>query len=561
MRIKRCLELDKDKLKFTSLGVLVSSFLIISMIGFNHPGDAEIMFNSSSNVWSVSSQSDWVSDSSDNVVDQRVGALGDSLRLKYPFGGGDGSEMWTLDETLYGTTSSAETNFESNETIGWNDGAVGDSANLDGNHDYLYIPESEVHDFLVAYYCSNFTISLRVNPDVSPSGSPWLFSRGGTDGDKDFFHLTYNPDGEGKVRATVYDDTVTGGYEMDATSPYNLDVDEWNTITVRKSWDGTESKLEVSVNGESNHATDNHPMDGQRESYDDLYVGYNDYSGDHFDGKIDDIHYNNYELSDDFISRYRQHSTGVYSTSYEGIWTSQKWGSSYYEQHITNFTVTTSLEDTGDSYYDEINAKVGVDTNDNGSIDEWSLVSLSDGVNYFDNTDFLLPNGYEYQIKLELLGDGGSPYPSVLDYELTTKTTSNEGPSVSLENPPNDAEIKKKSVTLKVSVSDPDGDKMDLTFYNNSDDNVIGKNSTIDNGTYEQEWSNLAYNQTYEWRVEISDNRETVTEVWSFTVRNPDYFSYKYFFKKLLSYLFPITMLLLFGFLIIKGIGSIGSGL
>ncbi len=74
------------------------------------------------------------------------------------------------------------------------------------------------------------------------------------------------------------------------------------------------------------------------------------------------------------------------------------------------------------------------------------------------------------------------------------------------------------SPILSVDVTDPDGDNMDVRFCN-SDDVIIGIDTNVSSGaTASFQWSNLAYDTTYEWYAVSKDSQlETKSAVWNFT--------------------------------------------
>ena len=73
--------------------------------------------------------------------------------------------------------------------------------------------------------------------------------------------------------------------------------------------------------------------------------------------------------------------------------------------------------------------------------------------------------------------------------------------------------------TLNVTLTDPDGDTMNITFINASDDSVIGIDTAVANGSYATyQWSGLSYGTTYNWYVNITDGTDTTTSsTYSFT--------------------------------------------
>ena len=74
------------------------------------------------------------------------------------------------------------------------------------------------------------------------------------------------------------------------------------------------------------------------------------------------------------------------------------------------------------------------------------------------------------------------------------------------------------SPTLEVTVSDPDGDSMDVTFYDASDDSAIGTDSGVsDGGTASVTWSGLSYGTSYSWYAVADDGTDTTqSDTWSF---------------------------------------------
>jgi hypothetical protein len=85
--------------------------------------------------------------------------------------------------------------------------------------------------------------------------------------------------------------------------------------------------------------------------------------------------------------------------------------------------------------------------------------------------------------------------------------------------PPDTATGISNSPTLQVDVSDPDGDPMDVTFYDASDDSVIGTDTGVaSGGTASTTWAGLAYNTTYSWYAVADDSlAQTTSATWSFT--------------------------------------------
>lgn len=86
--------------------------------------------------------------------------------------------------------------------------------------------------------------------------------------------------------------------------------------------------------------------------------------------------------------------------------------------------------------------------------------------------------------------------------------------------PPDGATGVSTSPTLSVDVSDPDGDWMDVTFYDASYDTEIGQNTAVTNGTTSITWPGLATNTTYTWYAVVDDGlNSTQSSTWTFTTR------------------------------------------
>ncbi|MCD6448621.1 MAG: right-handed parallel beta-helix repeat-containing protein, partial [Thermoplasmata archaeon] len=109
-------------------------------------------------------------------------------------------------------------------------------------------------------------------------------------------------------------------------------------------------------------------------------------------------------------------------------------------------------------------------------------------------------------------------------WSFTTKE--NTPPTISNPHPVNGSVDIAINPTLAVDVDDVDGDTLTVTFYDASDDSVIG---TVENvspgGRANIEWPNLQYSTTYSWYVKVSDGIATITSpIWSFTTKaKPQY--------------------------------------
>ena len=75
--------------------------------------------------------------------------------------------------------------------------------------------------------------------------------------------------------------------------------------------------------------------------------------------------------------------------------------------------------------------------------------------------------------------------------------------------------------TLSVYVSDPNGDTMNVSFYNADDDSLIGTASAVSSGSNTSvTWSGRSYSTTYSWYAIANDSLlNNKSDTWSFTTK------------------------------------------
>jgi len=102
---------------------------------------------------------------------------------------------------------------------------------------------------------------------------------------------------------------------------------------------------------------------------------------------------------------------------------------------------------------------------------------------------------------------------------VNVTTGGNYAPEISNPDPADQAEnVSYEHVELQVDISDLDGDDMNITFYNATDDSVIDTVTEASNGTVIGDWGDLSFNTTYSWYVTVSDGIVTVTsDTWEFS--------------------------------------------
>lgn len=100
-------------------------------------------------------------------------------------------------------------------------------------------------------------------------------------------------------------------------------------------------------------------------------------------------------------------------------------------------------------------------------------------------------------------------------------TAENHAPSIIQNSPGNGSTGVDVNASLNVTVSDPDGDNMTITFWNwtGSVWESFGQLTNKGNGTYVYNpTGDFAYNTTYTWRASANDSLITNnTETWTFT--------------------------------------------
>ncbi|MFX1572522.1 MAG: C25 family cysteine peptidase [Promethearchaeota archaeon] len=99
-------------------------------------------------------------------------------------------------------------------------------------------------------------------------------------------------------------------------------------------------------------------------------------------------------------------------------------------------------------------------------------------------------------------------------------TTGNTAPNAPINPTPSDGATSVSiNPTLSVDVSDPDGDIMDVSFYDASDDSLIGIATGVPSGSKASVlWSDLSEGTTYSWYAVASDgSASTTSSTWSFT--------------------------------------------
>ncbi|MFW5928708.1 MAG: hypothetical protein ACOCSL_05825, partial [Thermoplasmatota archaeon] len=110
-------------------------------------------------------------------------------------------------------------------------------------------------------------------------------------------------------------------------------------------------------------------------------------------------------------------------------------------------------------------------------------------------------------------------------YNIENDINSNNPPNTPTDPSPEDNSYGvDTTVELSVYVSDPDGDELDVQFFDASDDSEIGTKAGVDNGTCSIEWSSRSDNTRYNWYVIVNDGENSVeSTTWTFSTADIDY--------------------------------------
>ncbi len=169
---------------------------------------------------------------------------------------------------------------------------------------------------------------------------------------------------------------------------------------------------------------------------------------------------------------------------------------------------------TGQTYYIVVTAE-GIDKNNNYLLSTGLETEYNDGFLYILFTRMNEELWREFE-----------------NHDLTFRTyLSNDPPFPPINPKPIDNELSVNLTTLlSVTVSDPDDDNMSVTFFDASDDSVIGVDNNVASGSSALVyWNDLDYGTTYSWYAITDDGVfQTYSDVFSFTVNSPPVFSNMY---------------------------------
>jgi len=111
-------------------------------------------------------------------------------------------------------------------------------------------------------------------------------------------------------------------------------------------------------------------------------------------------------------------------------------------------------------------------------------------------------------------------------YEISFQIENNFAAPELTPSPPNGSTVSASPGHLSVYVADDNGDQMNIKWYSNMSGawKYYGANNSVSNGTYtmySSDFSSLAYNKTYHWRVDVTDYQtvHNTSELFNFELR------------------------------------------
>lgn len=116
----------------------------------------------------------------------------------------------------------------------------------------------------------------------------------------------------------------------------------------------------------------------------------------------------------------------------------------------------------------------------------------------------------------------GTVRPQLSGYDIGAyeSLSSNPSPTITFENPSDTSTGVSLQPVCNVTVNDPNGDSMNVSFASNYSSSwvIYQTNSTVGNGSYQWSFTNANnYNTKYWWRVYCNDGTTNVSETYSFT--------------------------------------------
>ena len=119
---------------------------------------------------------------------------------------------------------------------------------------------------------------------------------------------------------------------------------------------------------------------------------------------------------------------------------------------------------------------------------------------------------------------GASAEGDVWSFTTSPKPANHPPDKPSNPSPANNSKDISTDPSLRVLVTDKDGDSMDVYFYDAMSNSLIGVDRNVSNNfVAEIVWHGLEYGRRYSWYVVVNDSRsETTSDIWYFETRKPN---------------------------------------
>jgi hypothetical protein len=211
-----------------------------------------------------------------------------------------------------------------------------------------------------------------------------------------------------------------------------------------------------------------------------------------------------------------QHLSDVHFTDANNGWITSSFGTLL---HTTDGGDTWTVEDPGTTH--SLSAIHFIDSQNGwicgGNNTNASILHTSDGGTTWNPDD---PGTSDYLYGIYLTDATHGWAVGIHGHIVSTIPTTNTPPNKPSNPIPSDgATDVYTNPTLSVIVNDPNSETMTVTFYNASNNNLIGTNNNVASGTRAYIiWNYLSKNTTYSWYAVADDGKDSnQSEIWTFS--------------------------------------------